>query len=205
MLMGAAVLVLVAIGTFVLPAGHAGAQTDENGVLFVGSYYDEDGVLYELYVYDGQTYEWILYPDGTAILVEWGNPNPDDPSGSDPGMGMDAMLALLKQHGGPAIPTVDFLGTPLGVALVEGGKTIVPIHNPADLANIFEDAGGMGGGAGGFDPMGGSIQEQLKQGARNGEDDDANGDGSDPLNGEGFWNGLPGPPEVVNPPPAARN
>ena len=200
MLIGAVVLMLVVVGSFLLPAKGASAAQDE--ALFVATYTDEDGVVYELYRWNDETFEWLIYPDGTIIIIDWGNPNPED--GTDEGKDLETILALLKQHGGPANPVVDFLGTPLGVALVEGGKTIIPIHNPAELADLFEDAGGFGGNAGGFDPMGGSIQEQLKKAARGGDGDGDDGDGDEPPTGAGFWNDLPGPPDLVNPAPVSR-
>jgi hypothetical protein len=91
--------------------------------------------------------------------------------------------------------------TPAGLLLIGKGKTHVPIWNPPGVAN---DAGMGSGGAGGFDPNGGPIGEQIKNGGKKGgNDDDGDGDGGDPNHGGlDLWAAeYPADKSLVNPVP----
>ena len=123
------------------------------------------------------------------------------------------MIANALNGGAEQDPEDDFLETTLGQTLIKPSNTgsIVPYHNPDPIAKgLVEDPlgddpfeqeknkGNLGGEW--YDPMGGSMLEQMiKNGKKKGKDDKGSGDaGSDAHNpGEQF----PGPPELVNPVP----
>ena len=130
------------------------------------------------------------------------NPNPE---GGSTGLVDHKSLIeeAMKNGGGEYIPREDFLGSPLGRYLSEKGKTIVPVHNPADFnPGAFQPGENGGGGAGGgFDPMGGSIVDQMKKNGsknKNNGNDDGGSDGGKQTHAADQFPGLM---ELVNPVP----
>lgn len=156
---------------------------------------DDEGHILIFVIEDGETIHYIA--DG------FDNPNPEDGSGSEENL--DHLQDILKKHGGGLQRLTNIAGTPLGHALLRSGGLIDPYHNPGDIG--FEDGGGFGGGrGGGITPGNGSPTEQLKRrlgkGHEDGDDDDDDGDKT--IVGL-FDDDMPGPPEIVNPNPAAAN
>ncbi|MFO0981367.1 MAG: RHS repeat-associated core domain-containing protein [Planctomycetota bacterium] len=153
-----------------------------------------------------------------------GNPNPDDGRGDPPG-DIDMLKSLAKQKGGPLERRTVFERTPLGRYLTQHQQGIGPFHNPADAGFEAED-GGIGSGSG-FSPNSGSIPELLDQLAsrmqgsldlgsmlimpdgtwmpRPEKQGKKDGEGSKKDRPQGYFDeDMPGPPELVNPPPVPQ-
>jgi hypothetical protein len=151
-----------------------------------------------------------------TALVNTSNPKPD---GGSTGL-VDAKSLIeeaMKNGGAELVYENNFLQTTLGQTLIKNSKTgsIVPFHNPDPLANSlvvdplgndpFEQEANQGGSSGGgwYDPMGGSMLEQMiKAGKKNkgkGKGNKGSGDaGSDALN-PGYE--FSADPALVNPVP----
>lgn len=163
----------------------------------VESVYDDDGNYLSAHFYD---------ENNKHVLSIYNDSNPGDGDGgaSSPDEIMEAIEDALRKGGGTAYLGVDFFDTPFGKMLIEKGQvgSIVPHHNPSDAFGYGDD-GGQGGGAGGFDPNGGGIKEQIKANAgKSNDDDDDNGATPDPAAADNSY--LLGNPELVNPVPFHR-
>jgi hypothetical protein len=182
----------------------------------VGSYGDSDG--------DGTTYKWDVYksddgsywylqtitdPDGT-VWHSTGTINPD-PTGSSGDTGIDQQgmkdkLLNLKNKGrGDAMEADEFWGSPIGKGVTAKGGGIVPKWNPPNAGKTHDFEGGK---MGGLNPQEGSPGDQLKRKAKkggggggDGKDDDGDDDDNEGAGRDDKWDGLPGPPELVNPNP----
>jgi len=160
----------------------------------------------------GYIFDWtVTLKDDPSVVIDGsfkvpGNPNPDDPR--DPSASpadKQMLLALLKQHGGPATVPIDVARTPFGQILIAQGKSIVPVWNPGDMMQENEFAGGSGGGF--YAADGGSYSQQLVQflshggSGHSGKGDDS-GKPPDSVKSLGHWGEfMPGPPPLVNPVP----
>jgi hypothetical protein len=168
-------------------------------------YAEKDGTWVEEWVDKDGYHAWFFYVDYKMVEVEWappGNPTPDD-AGRDPG-DLKTKIALAKKRGA-RIEKIEtpFGKSPVGRERLANGEGLEPVYNPPETG--FEGEGdGIGGG--GFDPGGGSLQEQLKKRAKHGSGNGGKGDdGSDLKPGDVglFDDSMPGPPPLVNPNPVA--
>jgi len=157
--------------------------------------------FYNVYDDKGNFKYVIVYDKNHKYIGTFGS-NPKPEGGSTGEVDYKALIKEAMKNGGSEfIPRVDPYKTPLGKHLM--GKTIVPHHNPADFnPGSFQPAdGGAGGGTGGFDPMGGSIVDQMKkQGSKN-KDDGKDDGGSDGGQKTRTADQFPGLMELVKPVP----
>lgn len=184
----------IKIKTEKLPdGGHVESVYDDDGNWQSSHFYDEDNV-----------HQTSVYADST--------PSDDDSSGGGgPPTDTDVMEQLAKQAGGSLEREIDPWSTPIGLGLVESGKsgTIIPVHNPAD--GLSNEHDGYGGGfGGGIDLNGGGVSDFINKkkssgGGGSGDDDDGD-DGSSGGGGGGTDEDelLSVNPEIVNPPPAGN-
>lgn len=180
-------------------ADYIKTYTDPDDGDYVQAVYDDNGNWKGSHLYDkDNVYQGSIYPES--------NPSPESSSSGPKGdfasrMRLAMQNALLKGIIGGKTDVETFWSTPFGMALTRRGhgSPLAPIHLPGEAGYEGE---GIHGGGGGFDPTGGSLAEQLKKRAKKGskEDDDDEG-GSGPTHGDEPFGGLPGPPELVNPPP----
>ncbi len=178
--------------------------------------FHEDGTMTE-YVMNDENFIveiWEYDKDGNVISGEIGNPSDENDTGL-----VDYKAAIedaMKNGGGELVYENNFLLTTLGQSLIKHSNTgsIVPFHNPDPLANgLVEDPlgdetfeqdknqGSMGGGW--YDPMGGSMFEQMmKAGKKNknkGKGDKGSGDASSDALNPGYE--FSADPALVNPVP----
>jgi len=195
-LQAAAILVLNVGATSIARADYVTTHDDGNG-FYIMAYWDDKGKLKSQHYFD---------PDGERYLSQYyDNPSADgQPTGVMPDK--EAIVELLKKMGGAWQPKVDFWKTPLGLHLIQSGKGPKPLVDPAPVgaAGYDVDVDG-GGGAGGFDPGGGPIGEQVKGMLKKGKKKDSGDDGDDDAKpgDAGLWGQeYPANPELVNPVPA---
>jgi hypothetical protein len=162
-------------------------------------YAEKDGDWVEFYK-DEHDREWVVIVQDykvVDVIIPKGDPGPDD---VDHERGdLRSIIGALKQRGGPLVLEPAFADTPLGRLLTRQAKGIVPVYNPSESG--FDPGEGPGGG---FDPGGGSPQDQLKKHLNHGKGNGGKGDdGSDLKPGDVglFDDDMPGPPALVNPNP----
>lgn len=166
-----------------------------------------------------QAIYWIQYHEsgkveGGVVVLTDGTPKPE--GGSTGLVDYKAVIEdLMKNSGGELVYVNNFLQTTLGQTLIGHGKTgsIVPYHNPDPLANglvadplgddPFEQQGNQGSSSGGgwYDPMGGSMYEQMvKAGKKNkGKGNKGSGDAGSDAHNPGY--DFSADPALVNPVP----
>jgi hypothetical protein len=199
LVLGAAML----IGPVLVSPAVATKQSGKSDLVFV-DYGENDGNWTEWWV-DEEDRTWVFiiknYEVVDVVVPEGINPGPDGDEGGHGDFG--ALLQMLKQHGGKIVLAPAFAKTPLGKQLTGQGRGIVPVHNPSE--DGYQEDYGSGGG--GFNPGGGTPQEQVKrkhgQGNKNGGDGD---DGSElkPTDVGLFDDDMPGPADLVNPNPVGK-
>jgi hypothetical protein len=202
LMLGAAMV----IGTMLVSPAAATKQSGKSDLVFV-DYGENEGNWTEWWV-DEEDRTWVLiyknYEIVDVVVPEGINPGPDGDEGAPGDLG--TLIQLLKQHGGRMALAPAFAKTPLGKRLTEQGKGIVPVHNPADLG--FEDSYGEGyGSGGGFNPGGGTPQEQVKRKHAHGKGNGGKGDDGSDLKATDvglFDDDMPGPPDLVNPNPVGK-
>lgn len=199
--LGAAFLGAITISGLHASPASADKKTGKTDLVTV-DYAEKDGDWVEYYK-DEKDREWIVIVQDYKVIdviAPTGDPGPDD---TDHERGdLSSMIAVLKQRGGPLVLDTAFADTPLGRRLTREAKGIVPIYNPSDSG--FDPGDGPGGG---FDPGGGSPQDQLKRHLKHGGGDGGKGDdGSDLKPGDVglFDDDMPGPPPLVNPNPVSN-
>ncbi|WP_303979503.1 hypothetical protein [Dongia mobilis] len=169
-------------------------------------YFDDDGDWVEFWSDDEGHRLIFVIEDGETIhyiAVGFDNPNPVEGSGSEEDW--DHLTDLLKKHGAEIERRTKLAGTPLGHVLLRNGNLVDPYHNPSDVG--YEDAGGLGGGGGGFTPGNGSPTDQLKRQMKKGSKSKGDSDDGDDLKSTDvglFDDDMPGPPDIVNPNPVSQ-
>jgi hypothetical protein len=182
--------------------GDTEVKEDEDGDLYF-TFYDENGKM---------QYTSKLDPS---------NPKPD--GGSTGLVDYKSLLEEAMKNGGAEIEkTNNFLQSTLGQTLIKHSKTgsIIPIHNPDPLAkglnknslnnDRFEQDKNQGSGAGGgwYDPMGGSMYEQMiKAGKKNKGKNKGKGKGSGDAASDARNPGyeFSADPALVNPVPELKS
>jgi hypothetical protein len=203
--LSATVLGLTLFGALAVGGLHANPAAADKGhhnfSLDTVDYGEDDGDWVEFWK-DDQDQTWVFVVEHykyTTIITPYDDPAPDD---SEERGDLTSTIALLKQRGGALVMGPAFSDSPLGKRLTQAGKGLIPVYNPSDVG--FQDDGGVGSGGGGFDPGGGSIEEQLKKHAKHGNGNGGKGDdGGDlkPSDAGLFDDDMPGPPPLVNPNP----
>jgi|GEM_PF-3975051 len=190
---------------------HSNVQKNKDGSTTIHTIIKNDetgkeGVYWVQFHADGS------YDHGVVILTD-SDPQPD---GSPTGLfdHKAAIEDLMKNGGSELVYKNNFLQTTLGQTLIGHGKTgsIVPYHNPDPLANglvadplgdnTFEQDGNQGSmGGGWYDPMGGSLFEQMmKAGKKNkGKGNKGSGDAASDAHNPGY--DFSADPALVNPVP----
>ncbi len=179
-------------------AGSAHADT------WLDEWHDYDGSHIEIYRDDnGNLYVWGVEADGENWVFTFeGNPNPEDPDGDTP-MTPETIKELIKKVAGEmSEPEVAFWDNFLGTYLTGKGEGLIPVYNPFDIANTYDD--GTGGGGSGIDGTGGDVLEQLRNsgGGMPTNDDEERDDFGTETPKDGMYDDvMVGPPELINPNP----
>ncbi len=186
-----------------------GTPSSAHADTWLDEWHDQDGSHIEIWEDDnGYLYVWGVEADGENWVYTFNeNPNPDDPSSNDSPLTPEVIKELLKKYGHEMnAEEEDFWGSFLGHYLSDKGDGIVPVHNPSDLANEYDDGAG-GGVGGGFDGNGGDFVEQMKRnggGTPDGGDDEDRDDYGTEAPKDGMYDDvMVGPPELINPNPVA--
>jgi hypothetical protein len=177
--------------------------------------FHEDGTMTEYVVNDENFIVeiWEYDKDGNVISGQIGNPGDGDDTGL---VDYKAAIEDAMKNGAAGFEKVNnFLETTLGQTLIKHSNTgsIVPLHNPDPLANglvedplgdnPFEQEKNQGGSTGGgwYDPMGGSLYEQMmKAGKKNkGKGSKGSGDAASDAHDPGYE--FSADPALVNPVP----
>jgi len=191
--------ILCLFSFFILFFGWSGGQVclaDEGDPSSHFGDFDGDGKLDMCITYQEGDFHYLVYimGDGTSSVTKFyadpGNPNPDDPNSTGDGKNFDQIKTILKNKGGSAwteMTQEQFYKTPLGKALLRGGRGPLPRWNPSEI--YAEGPDGSGSGSGGFfTPNGGSIGDQIRHHQGSGNGDSADGD--DPNKNEGSKRGI---------------
>ena len=200
-------LVTAASICFAVAAGLASPATADK-IVWV-EFFDDGETAIEYVNEEGDHY--LVFYDEEMKAYDWtdieGDPNPEDGSSGLGNTDKDALNARLKALGGAMERTPEFWLTPIGRDLAEGGVGGFTVTDPApeyDPSAVgYDPEEGHGGNGGGWDPMAGSLKDNIRQSAGQSGNDNDDDDDSDPApvhHGETF----PGPPELVNPVPIAR-
>lgn len=205
--LGAALASFLGVSMFAGFGGVGSARAYE----YVDGIVDSDGTVIEFYQNDdGSLFAWITTADGEETSYTFDdNPNPQDDNPSSGPMTPEALIELLKKLKGEGLENEgDFWGSELGKLLIEKGEGLIPVYNPSEIGQQYDD-GTLGGG--GFDPNGGDIIDQLRNsggGSPSGgaDEDDRNDDyGTGVNDDEMFDDFMVGPPELINPNPTLED
>jgi hypothetical protein len=181
-------------------------KVDNDGIGDTEVKEDEDGDLYFTFYDENGKMQYTKKLDSSNPKPDGGSTGLVDPKG--------AIEEFMKNGGAEIEKTNNFLETTLGQTLIKDSKTgsIVPVHNPDPLANglvrdplgdnRFEQDKNQGSTGGGwYDPMGGSMVEQMiKAGKKNkGKDNKGSGDAASDARNPGYE--FSADPALVNPVP----